>query len=113
MIDKHQAQELLVFLRDPHGSNFNSHLYRLIFKADLSNRARLRLAFPREVEAYEFYLNNSERALEEILHAQPEHDALAGMRGPDGELGTDIEPEQYLDAEASRYEQADQHEEQR
>lgn len=37
------------------------------------------------------------------LLSVPAPDALAGMRGPDGELGTDVEPEAYLaarDAEA-------------
>lgn len=34
-------------------------------------------------------------------------DALAGMRGPDGELGTDVEPEQFLDAQNAAAEAAD------
>ncbi len=38
-------------LRD--ASNFTAELLRLIAKADPINRARLRGAFPREVEAYE------------------------------------------------------------
>ena len=38
------------------GDWFTAHLLRLIAKADLNNRARLRLAYPEEVEAYEQWL---------------------------------------------------------
>ena len=34
------------------GDNFHSMLYRLIEKADIGNRIRLRRGFPEEVQAY-------------------------------------------------------------
>lgn len=39
------------------GDWFSSELLRLIAKADSSNRAKLRLAFPEHVEAYEEWLD--------------------------------------------------------
>ena len=36
-----------------YGDWFSARLLRLIAKADLENRARLRLAFPEHVQAYE------------------------------------------------------------
>ena len=38
-----------------HGDWFSAELMRLIMKADFENRARLRLAFPDHVEAYDRY----------------------------------------------------------
>lgn len=38
------------------GDWFNAHLLRLIAKADQQNRARLRLAFPEEVKAWEDWM---------------------------------------------------------
>mgnify|MGYP001615090903 CR=1 FL=1 len=43
------------------GTWFNAHLLRLIDKADLHNRERLRMAFPDAVEAYEaWFYHDSE-----------------------------------------------------
>lgn len=39
-----------------YGDWFSAQLIRLIAKADFENRARLRLAFPDHVEAYEKWL---------------------------------------------------------
>lgn len=41
------------------GDWFTAKLLRLIAKADSSNKERLRLGFPEEVEAYEAYVNNT------------------------------------------------------
>ena len=38
------------------GDYFTARLLRLINKADSSNREKLRLGFPEEVEAYESYM---------------------------------------------------------
>jgi hypothetical protein len=42
---------------DGKGTNFTAQLLRLIAKADLSNREKLRLGFPEVVEAYEKWFN--------------------------------------------------------
>lgn len=43
------------------GDWFGAHLLRLIAKADLGNRDRLRMAFPFHVQAYERYLETPYR----------------------------------------------------
>lgn len=39
-----------------HGDWFSAHLFRLIAKADFENRAKLRLAFPEHVRAWEQWM---------------------------------------------------------
>lgn len=45
------------------GTNFMAHLYRLIAKADIGNREKLRKGFPHEVAAWELYLNEGPEAI--------------------------------------------------
>jgi hypothetical protein len=47
----HDLQHIEQAIAD--GTNFTSHLLRLVAKSDPDNRARLKVAFRREVEAYE------------------------------------------------------------
>lgn len=43
-----------------HGNWFSAYLLRLIAKADVHNRERLRLAFPDHVQAYEAWLSSAD-----------------------------------------------------
>jgi len=51
----------LTFEVGPHASHFTAELYRLINKADSSNRRRLVEAFPLHVRMYEEWMHTEDR----------------------------------------------------
>jgi hypothetical protein len=58
------GQRVLNFLREGDGaSHFGFYLFTLIAKADASNKKKLHVAFPDEVEAWDFYIEHGEDAL--------------------------------------------------
>ena len=56
MISEHDKAHIEEILRG-HGTWFSAELLRLIAKADLTNRDKLRQVFPEHVEAYEKWFN--------------------------------------------------------
>lgn len=69
MTTKQAKRELYFWVRDK-GTNFHSLLYTLITKADIQNRARLRLAFPDQVEVWEAWQAAPDEKIffEEVFH---------------------------------------------
>lgn len=63
MITYAQAvKELYYTLFGASPTNFHTELYHLIGKADFENKARLRLAFPMEVEVWEDWQKSESQA---------------------------------------------------
>lgn len=51
-MSEHDRKHIGDIINGKHGDWFTAELLRLIAKADFSNRARLRLGFPDEVQAF-------------------------------------------------------------
>ena len=56
-MSQYDLENVEAVLNDPKADWFGAQLLKLIAKADIHNRSKLRLAFPEYVEAYERWYN--------------------------------------------------------
>ena len=60
MNDLNYAERELMYWYNSPSDNFHSLLFHLIAKADMNNKAKLKLAYPDEVKAFDRYMNEGE-----------------------------------------------------
>lgn len=76
-----ELRDLCLFLGGSEDS-FTGRLLELVIKADPSNRARLRLGFPRQVRALELWMTHAPHLTAGFLEAMLRADPLAVDRYP-------------------------------